>query len=94
MGKKSYIDVPDDDAWRRLRNWVAAHPEAGVGELHDVLAALGRPPSWRELAAALELFGKQAPGGAPPPSSLTSSGSWLPRERQNAFSTPSRSRRR
>lgn len=66
MGKMSYTAVPDDDAWRRLRNWIAAHPEAGVGELHDALGALGHPPSRRELAAALELFGKQAPGGAPP----------------------------
>ena len=66
MGQKSYAAFPDDDAWRSLRNWVADHPEADPGQLHDALTAHGRSPSWRELAAALELLGKRAPGGAPP----------------------------
>lgn len=64
--KKSYVAFPDEDAWRSLRSWVANHPKAGPGQLRDALAALGRSPSWRELAAALELLGKQAPGGTPP----------------------------
>ncbi|MGC1853297.1 MAG: hypothetical protein WA687_12745 [Solirubrobacterales bacterium] len=66
MGSKSDVAFPDDDAWRSLRNWVVHNPVADVGQLHHALAALGRTPSWRELAAALELFGKRAPSGAPP----------------------------
>jgi hypothetical protein len=66
MGKKSLRSVSDDGAWGSLRNWVADHPKAGPGQLRDALAALRRSPSWCELAAALELLGKRAPGGRPP----------------------------
>ncbi len=66
MGKKSYAAFSDDDAWRSLRNWVAANPEADPESLRGALAELGRPPAWRELGAALELLGMRAPGGAPP----------------------------
>lgn len=66
MGSKPGLAFPDDAALRTLRNWLAHHPGADVGELGDALAKLGRSPSWRELGTALELLGRRSPGGAPP----------------------------
>lgn len=65
MGTKPELAFPDDDALRKLRNWLVHHPGAELGELGDVLGTLDRSLSWRELGAALELLGHRSPGGAP-----------------------------
>ena len=59
------LAFPDDDALRRLRNWLLHHPGTEIGDLGDAIEMFGRSPSWRELAAALEMLGHRSPGGAP-----------------------------
>jgi hypothetical protein len=65
MKKKSFETFSDDETRRRLRHWFASHPQATEADSPEALTVLDRPPSWRDVNAALEPFGARKSVGTP-----------------------------
>jgi hypothetical protein len=65
MEKKSFEAFSDDETRRRLRHWFASHPQATEADIPEALTVLDRPPSWRDVNAALEPFGARKSVGTP-----------------------------
>lgn len=62
MEKKSFADFSDDETRRRLRHWFVSHPQATEADIPEALTVLDRLPSWRDVNAALEPFGRKSAG--------------------------------
>ena len=92
MEKKSFAAFSDDETRRRLRHWFVSHPQATEADIPEALTVLDRLPSWRDVNAALEPFGRKSAG---PPDHLADFVAQLQSpEGRKESSTPSRSRRR